>query len=286
MQCFGELLLLGAKVPDPLTLLLLLEACLFLLAIRFLLLLAPGLGHLGLTLLDHGLDRLELTVFLLSHGVVLSLGTLLVLIEHLLDELAIVHLLLATGLQFLDLLAASFLFEQLTLKISKLVKLILLEQNGFFELSLLGVHLSKLLSVLLLELLAEGLHLLAVLLLHLAVQMGDQAIGQVGLEDVLLLLQLLFTDLVEVLDLALLGALLHLAHDLGLFASVVILDVAKIILQLGINVRLLLLVLGNLCGLIEARDDGIDTALAVVSGLAELLLLGNLLLHHGQYLFL
>ena len=56
LQCFGELLLLGAKGPDPLTLLLLLEACLLLLTIRFFLLLAPGLGHLGLTLLDHGLN--------------------------------------------------------------------------------------------------------------------------------------------------------------------------------------------------------------------------------------
>ena len=106
------------------------------------------------------------------------------------------------------------------------------------------------------------------------------------LEDFLLLLQLLLTDLVEVFDFTLLRALLDLAHDLDFLTSVVSVNFVDVAVQLGINIGLLLLVLSDLFRFIKARNDGIDTTLAIISRLSQLLLFRDLLFHHGQHLFL
>lgn len=136
------------------------------------------------------------------------------------------------------------------------------------------------------KLLLENFHILAVFFAHLGIELGQQAVWKVGHQDVLLLLNLLVVQVRDVVDFTLLGAFLDLLVDLSFLDDVLIIDVNQILLKLRVNVLLLLLEVLELLWLVSARNDGIDTTLPIVSGLAELLLLGNLLLHHGEDFFL
>ena len=105
-------------------------------------------------------------------------------------------------------------------------------------------------------------------------------------EDLLLLLDLLVIELFNVLHLTRLAANLHVALDLAFLLHEVVLDLEQLSIELVVDVLLLLLKLGKLGWLVGSADDGVDTALAVSCVLAELLLLSNLLFHHGEDFFL
>ena len=105
-------------------------------------------------------------------------------------------------------------------------------------------------------------------------------------EDLLLLLDLLFLEVCNILLLTVLAANLHVTLDLALLLHEVVLDLEKLPVELVVDVLLLLLELGELLWLVSPADDGINTTLAVTCVLAELLLFRNLLFHHGEYFFL
>jgi len=129
----------------------------------------------------------------------------------------------------------------LAFQVTKLVELVLLNEKSSLKLYLLRVHLLELLSVLLFEICLERLELLAVIICHVFIEHGEHAVWQVLLEDLLLLLQLLVRDLVKVADFAVLSALLHVAHNLSLHASVLILSTQDVFLKLLIDFLLLAL---------------------------------------------
>lgn len=147
------------------------------------------------------------------------------------------------------------------------------------------LHLFKLLSVLAPKLLLECFHILAVFLAHLRVELGKQTVREVSQQDLLLLFDLFVVQVGDVLDLALLGPLLHLLVDLLLFQNVRVFDIIQVLFDFLIDVFLLLLELLQFFGLVSPRDDGIDTTLPIRRTLAEFLLLRNLLLHHSEHLF-
>ena len=282
-----EFSLAVAELLDTVNLLLFLEAGFLYLSSLSVSSFLASLFNLTLSLIELSLDGIELPLAFLFHGTTEGVKSLLILSSELFNELLRVDL-MGGVLPFLvvDSVTTGLLLEELAFKITKFVQLSLLLGEVLFEFALSSLHLGQFVRILLHKLLTELSHSLAVFLTHLSVKLSDQAIWEMLLEDLLLLLDLTLVKVTDILNLTILGSLLNFAGDVGLLAHVIVFNVQQVFVELVVNILLLLLKSHELSRLMSAGNDGINTLLAVSGTLAEFLLLGNLLLHHGENFFL
>jgi len=256
--------LLLAEILDAVNLPVLLEFRCISLALVFLSLLSLRLLYEGLPLFHLALNGIELSLTFLFHSTAESVETLLVLLSQLRHNLLCTHLVVPIKvLLMVNALASRLLLNELSLKVSHLVELGLLLGIGFLDLGLLRLHPGKLFCVLLLELLSELFHVLAILFSHLSVENSHETVRQVLLEDLLLLVDLLVLEVGDVLHLTVLAAHLHVTLDLAFLSHVVVLDLEELFVELVVDIFLLLLEFGELGRLVRPADDGVDTAFAV-----------------------
>lgn len=152
---------------------------------------------------------------------------------------------------------------------------------------LLGVlHLLELVLLLGLKNLQVGIKLRLLVLVLLFVDVAHQTVGQILLEDLLLLLLLRLSQELKSFTLAIHSTCLDISSQLTFFFPEFIFNCSDLSVDVNLDFLSLSIVLLDLLGLNSAPLDNFDSSKLVFSSFARGLLLGDLLFHHGQNLFL
>jgi len=152
--------------------------------------------------------------------------------------------------------------------------------------SFLLLHLLELLLLLLRKHFLIVFHIFLLLLAEILVDVLHEAVGQDLVKDLLLLLILEKLHRVDGFSLTIHGPTLDLPGDNTFLLAVLFFNVGDLFLASLVQGVLLCGHLFNDLGVDGLRDDGFDSAFAILFVLADDLLLSKLLLHHRQDLFL
>lgn len=174
LQSLGELFFLGPKQLDPVDLFGLSKLGSFFFALELFFFLALSFFHLRFTILDLGLQSIELSLTFFFHNTTKSIKSLFIFIAEFGNQFLGVHLMrLISLLHLVNAITSSLFLKKLSLEVSQLVKLFLLLRQVKLKFLLLFIELVELFSVLPLELFAKFLHSFTVFSLAFHVHVGD-----------------------------------------------------------------------------------------------------------------